>query len=90
MRCLIVDQLSTPFFLGRDVFKNSKVMDSIRPEGLYIHCHEKRHKIPFIEEKAAIGTTGTFQPSIKAIEKELNDKCLQCATPKRDLWRLAY
>ena len=27
-RCLIVNQLSTPFFLGRDVFKNSKVMET--------------------------------------------------------------
>ena len=50
-------------------------MERIRPEGLYINCHGKRHKIPFIEEKAAIGTTGTFQPSIKAIEMELNDNC---------------
>ena len=53
-----------------------KPSGSIRPEGLYIHCHGKRHKIPFIEEKAAIGMTGTFQPSIKAIEMELNDNCL--------------
>ena len=79
-RCLIVNQLSTPFFLGRDVFKNSKVMESIRPEGLYIHCHGKSHKIPFVEEKAAIGMTGKLQPSIKAIEMEINDNHLYTLT----------
>ena len=79
-RCLIVNQLSTPFFLGRDVFKNSKVMESIRPKGLYIHCHGKRHKIPFIEEKEAIGMTGKLQPSIKAIEMEINDNHLYTLT----------
>ena len=55
-------------------------MESIQPEGLYIHCHGKRHKIPFVEEKAAIGTTGKIQPSIKAIEMELNDNYLYTLT----------
>ena len=55
-------------------------MESIRPEGLYIPCHGKRHKIPFVEEKAAIGTTGKFQPSIKTIEMELKDKYLYTLT----------
>ena len=55
-------------------------MESIRPEGLYIHCHGKSHKIPFVEEKAAIGMAGKFQPSIKAIEMEINDRHIYTLT----------
>ena len=42
--------------------------------------HGKRHKIPFIEEIAAIGTTRKFQPSIKAIAMEINDNYLYTLT----------
>ena len=68
VRVLIINKLNTPIFLGRDIFKNPRVFEMLKPDGLYFKTLGEIHHVPFIKEHTSIATTNMPPPRLNLLQ----------------------
>ena len=68
VRVLIINKLNTPIFLGRDIFKNPRVFEMLKPDGLYLKSLGETHHVPFIKEQTSIAITNQGTPSLNLLQ----------------------